>query len=271
LCGLGDVKKIKSRYVQNNVPPPVSLKVPFSLTIIQKDSLLETENVVAYFEGSDKRNEHIILTAHYDHLGKRQEGIYRGADDDGSGTAALMEIARILKIAYDKGLKPRRSILIMPVSAEEKGLLGSAFYVNSPLLDLKQAIANLNIDMIGRKDALHTQSSDYVYIIGSDFISRELHDVNEEANKECVGLNLDYTFNDPDEPNRLYYRSDHYNFARHNIPCIFYFSGLHEDYHQTTDTMEKVDLTLLKKRVILVFETLWKLANREHRPHLDEK
>lgn len=271
-AGYEDLKKIRLRFMHpNNIPLPFSLNVSFSLKIFQKDSLLETENVVACFEGTDLRHEHIILTAHYDHLGKKPEGIYRGADDDGSGTAALMEIARILRLASEKGIRPRRSIVIMPVSAEEKGLLGSAYYVNNPLLDLKQAIANLNIDMVGRKDAFHVQTPDYVYVIGSNFLSRELHEVNEEANAECVGLILDYTFNDPDEPNRLYYRSDHYNFARYNIPCIFYFSGLHEDYHKTTDTLEKLDLALLKKRTILVFETLWKLANREYRPALDEK
>lgn len=267
--GQEDLSKLKIRYVQSKAPLPITVPVSLSLTILHKDSLLETENVVAYWEGSDMKEEYVILTAHYDHLGKRPEGIYPGADDDGSGTAALMEIARLLKLASDKGVRPRRSILIMPVSAEEKGLLGSAYYVNYPLLDLKQAVANLNIDMVGRKDAMHHQSADYVYIIGSNFLSRELHEVNEEANRDCVGMNLDYTFNDPDEPNRLYYRSDHYNFARHNIPCIFYFSGLHEDYHQPTDTLEKLDISLLKKRTQLVFETLWKLANREYRPSLD--
>lgn len=269
--GINDLNQWKELHIKGNKRGSQVLTVPFFLRIEQKYSVLPTENVAAYAEGTDLKQEYIVLTAHYDHLGKKEDGIYRGADDNGTGTAAIMEVARVLRLAREKGIKPRRSILILLFTAEEKGLLGSDYYVRYPLLPLKEAVTNLNIDMIGRRDPIHADKGDYIYIIGSNFLSRELHDVNEEANRECVGINLDYTFNDPDEPNRLYYRSDHYNFARHNIPCIFYFSGLHEDYHRPTDTIEKLDINLLKTRTTLVFETLWRLANREYRPALDEK
>ena len=195
------------------------------------------ENVLGYIEGTDLKEELLIITAHYDHLGKHDSLLFNGADDDGSGTVGIMEIAEAFMIAKKEGKGPRRSVLIMPVSGEEKGLLGSKYYTDNPIYPLENTIANLNIDMIGRIDNLHN-TPNYVYLIGSDMLSQELHDISEEINKKYIGLELDYTYNEQNDPNRYYYRSDHYNFAKNNIPVIFYFNGVHEDYHKTTDTIE---------------------------------
>jgi Zn-dependent M28 family amino/carboxypeptidase len=230
----------------------------------------ETENVLGLVEGSDKKEELIVITAHYDHVGKSGDQIYNGADDDGSGPAAVMELAQAFTLAKKEGNGPRRSILFMTVTGEEKGLLGSEFYSSNPVWPLEQTVANLNIDMIGRVDPEHENMDEYIYIIGSDHLSHDLHTINEEVNKLYTGLKLDYKYNDTEDPNRFYYRSDHYNFAKHNIPIIFYFNGTHKDYHQPTDTIEKIRFDLLKKRSDLVFYCAWELANREHRIRLND-
>ncbi|MCX7767458.1 MAG: M20/M25/M40 family metallo-hydrolase [Flavobacteriales bacterium] len=266
----GGLEEWKKSNLNNFQPKPVIINTSICLKIVKKLELIPTENVIGWFEGTDKKDECIVVSAHYDHLGLKSEGIYRGADDNASGTACLMEIVRLLNEGAKRGIKPRRSIVIIATTAEEKGLLGSSYYVEKPLFSLENTIANLNADMIGRRDSGHLPETEYIYIIGSHFLSRELHKINEEVNDSCVGLLLDYRFNDPDEPNRLYYRSDHYNFARNDIPCIFYFSGLHEDYHQVTDTIEKLDFQLLSRRTRLIFETLWHLAQRNNRLFVDK-
>ena len=237
--------------------------------LFKKKILIDGENVLGYIEGTDLKEELIIITAHYDHLGKQDTLIYNGADDNGSGTVAALEIAEAFMIAKKNGKGPRRSVLIMPVSGEEKGLLGSKYYTKKPIFPLEKTIANLNIDMIGRVDDKH-DNGDYIYLIGSNRLSNDLHDISEQINKEYVGIDLDYTFNAEDDPNRYYYRSDHYNFAKNNIPVIFYFNGVHEDYHKTTDTIEKLDLEKIQKITRLVFLTAWELANREERPKLNK-
>lgn len=235
-----------------------------------KKDLVQSENVLAFIEGSDKKNEVLVITAHYDHVGVENGEVYNGADDDGSGTVAIMEIAEAFAMAKAVGHGPRRSVLVMPVSAEEKGLLGSRYYSENPVFPLESTIANLNIDMIGRRDSTHADSAPYVYVIGSDRLSTDLHAANETANTENVGLMLDYTFNAEDDPNRFYYRSDHYNFARKGVPAIFYFSGVHEDYHKPGDDVEKIEFGLLQQRTLLVFHTAWILANTEQRPVVDK-
>ncbi len=230
---------------------------------------LVTENVLGFIQGSDKEEEVVVLTAHYDHEGIADEGIYNGADDDGSGTVAILEIAEAFARAKEEGHGPRRSLLFMTVTGEEKGLLGSSYYVENPVFPLAQTVANLNVDMIGRVDKVHEENPAYVYVIGSDRLSKELHQINESANTTYTGLTLDYTYDDPQDPNRFYYRSDHYNFAKNNIPIIFYFNGTHEDYHKPSDTVEKIRFDLLKKRTQLIFYTAWELANRENRVELD--
>ena len=240
----------------------------FIKKIFKKNKIIRGENVLGYIEGSDLKDELIIITAHYDHLGKHDTLLFNGADDDGSGTVAIMEIAEAFMLAKIDGKGPRRSILIMPVSGEEKGLLGSKYYTDNPIFPLKNTIANLNIDMIGRIDNMHLDGN-YVYLIGSDMLSKDLHNINEEINKKHIGLELDYTYNTDDDPHRYYYRSDHYNFAKNNIPVIFYFNGVHEDYHKTTDTIEKIDFNKIEKITRFVFLTAWELANKEERIKLN--
>jgi hypothetical protein len=234
-----------------------------------KKTMLSTENVLGFIEGTDKKDEIIVLTAHYDHLGKEGGQIYYGADDDGSGTVALLEIAQAFSLAKKEGYGPRRSILIMPVTAEEKGLMGSEFYVDHPVYPLKNTVVDLNIDMIGRLDEAHANNPDYVYIIGSNRLSTQLHRVSEEVNNIYVGTLLDYTYNSFNDPNRFYFRSDHYNFAKNKIPVIFYFNGVHADYHQPTDTVDKILFNKVEKITRLVFFTAWELANREERIKVD--
>jgi len=247
------------------------LSMSFELDINKPNNELQGENVLAYIEGSEKKEELIIITAHYDHLGIEDSLVFNGADDDGSGTVSLIEIAESFMLAEKAGIKPKRSILIMPVSGEEKGLLGSKYYADNPVFPLENTVANLNIDMIGRYDENHIDDSNYVYLIGSDKLSTELHEVSEKVNTTYSNFNLDYRYNDENDPNRFYYRSDHYNFAKNNIPVIFYFSGVHEDYHRATDTIEKIDFEKTAKIARLVFHTAWELSNREERIQLDEK
>ena len=241
-----------------------------TMKLIIDRKIINTENVAAIIPGSDKPEEYIVITSHLDHIGTHDGEINNGADDDGSGTVAMLEIAEAFKGAYDKGEGPKRSILFLHVSAEEKGLLGSKYYVENPLYPLDNTVANLNIDMIGRTDPKRLDKDpNYIYLIGSDRLSQELHDLSEAANNKFTNLILDYTFNDLNDPNRFYYRSDHYNFAKNNIPIIFYFNGTHEDYHKPGDTVDKINYPLLEKRTKLIFYTLWELANREERINLD--
>lgn len=227
------------------------------------------ENVLAMIPGTDKKDEYIFVTAHYDHIGSSDGEVYNGADDDGSGTVALLEMAQAFMQAKQEGQGPRRSIIFMAVSGEEKGLLGSEYYTDHAIVPLSNTVCDLNIDMIGRIDKAHEADSNYVYVIGADKLSSELHTINEEANKK-VKLNLDYTYNDPKDPNRFYYRSDHYNFAKNNIPIIFYFNGVHDDYHKEGDEWQKISFAMLCKRSQLVFHTAWDLANRENRIVVDK-
>jgi hypothetical protein len=222
-----------------------------------------TENVLGFIEGSDKKDEYVIITAHYDHIGIKGDEINNGADDDGSGTVAVMELAQAFSIAKQAGHGPRRSILFMAVTGEEKGLFGSAYYVMHPALPLENTITNLNIDMVGRVDSKHEENPNYLYLIGSDRLSKGLHELSENVNATYTQLELDYTYNDKNDPNRYYYRSDHYNFAKNNIPVIFYFNGTHPDYHRPTDTVDKIEFDILANRTKLVFHTTWEIANRE--------
>lgn len=227
-------------------------------------------NILGYIEGSEFPEEVIVISAHYDHLGKVNDDIYYGADDDGSGSVALIEIATAFLKAAKDGYRPKRSLLFLHVTAEEIGLLGSRFYTDKqPVFPLENTIANLNIDMIGRHDKDHADNTNYIYLIGSDRLSQDLHELSEEANRKYAGLDLDYRYNVENEPNMLYYRSDHYNFAKNNVPVIFYFSGLHEDYHKVTDTADKIDYEMLAKRARLIFATAWELANADTRPRLN--
>lgn len=231
---------------------------------------IKAENVLGFLEGSENPDEVLVITAHYDHIGISADGqINNGADDDASGTSTVMEVAEAFAKAAEKGYRPKRSILFMTVSGEEKGLLGSEYYSEHPIFPLENTVVNLNIDMVGRVDEKHEENPDYIYLIGSDKLSQDLHKLSEKVNKTYSNLELDYTYNDENDPNRYYYRSDHYNFAKHNVPVIFYFNGTHEDYHQPTDTIEKINFDKMEKIARLVFFTAWEIANREEKIKLD--
>jgi len=246
---------------------PISFNTSESINISSTDSgnNLKCRNILGYLEGKNDQQEVIIVSAHLDHLGLHDGKMYRGADDNASGCAAVLNIAEAFSRASNEGFRPKRSILFLLVSGEENGLLGSKYYTNNPVFPLENTIANLNIDMVGRTDTVHIKGDEYIYIIGSDRISPILHETNDKANSNYVHLNLDYTYNDAKHPLKLYRRSDHYNFVKKGIPVIFYFSGLHEDYHEPGDTKDKIEYELLEKRTKLVFHTLWELANSEEK------
>jgi hypothetical protein len=246
-----------------------SVEVIFNADYLDKP--IPTENVLGYLKGTEKPDELLIITSHYDHIGISSDGqINNGADDDGSGTVSVLEVAEAFAKAAEKNRGPKRSILFMTVTGEEKGLLGSRHYTDvDPVFPLANTVANLNIDMVGRVDEAHADDPDYVYLIGSDKLSQELHELSEMVNETYTDINLDYTYNDENDPNRFYYRSDHYNFAKNNIPIIFYFNGTHPDYHRPTDTVDKIRFDVMEKRARLVFHTAWEVANRSERIKVD--
>ena len=225
-----------------------------------------SSNVIAVLPGTDLKDEYLFITAHYDHLGKRGDSvIYYGADDDGSGTVGVLEIAEAFSKAKAAGNGPRRTVVFMTVSGEEKGLWGSEYYSSHPVFPLEKTTADLNIDMIGRTDTerMSADTLNYVYVVGDDKLSTDLKVISEAANNKYTKLMLDYKFNDPKDPNRIYFRSDHYNFAKKGVPIIFYYDGmLKSDYHKPTDTPDKINYNLLAKRAQLVFYTAWEMANR---------
>ena len=233
-------------------------------------NLPDSENILAFIEGSEKPEEIVVVSAHYDHVGTKNGVVYNGADDDGSGTVAVMEIAKAFYSAKKAGNGPKRSVLFLHVTGEEHGLFGSEYYTDNPVFPLANTVVDLNIDMIGRDDP-ENRGKNYVYVIGSEMLSSQLKVINETANKKTNNLELNYRYDDPNDPDRLYYRSDHYNFAKNNIPVAFFFDGIHEDYHKPTDDVEKIDFNILQKRAQLVFTTAWEIANRAERIVVDGK
>tara|TARA_B100001027_G_scaffold106326_1_gene73191 strand:- start:3695 stop:5335 length:1641 start_codon:yes stop_codon:yes gene_type:complete len=239
-------------------------------------------NIAALIKGSEFPNEYIVITAHLDHVGIQNGIVYNGADDDGSGSVGILEIAEAFSLAIKDGFRPKRSILFLHVTAEENGLLGSEYYTDyDPIVPLSETMVCLNMDMIGRTESKRkeTEPEDYIYIIGSEMLSDDLHNINKKANDEHVKINLDYRYNDPTSlvfesgryiENQYYYRSDHYNFAKFDIPSIFFFSGVHEDYHMPTDTADKILYDIYEKRIKLIFHTAWDLANADKRIELNK-
>jgi len=251
---------------------PVKIKSKIEVRLDKEVKKLQGSNVIGFIEGTDPylKDEFVFVTAHYDHLGMSDSTvIYYGADDNASGTSGVIEIAHAFADAKKKGIGPKRSVVCMLVSGEEKGLLGSRYYVEYPLFPLAFTQVDINIDMIGRVDNAHAGNPNYIYVIGADRISTDLHKINEEMNTRYTQLDLDYKYNAPDDPNNFYKRSDHYNFAERGIPAIFYFNGTHADYHKTTDTADKIDLAALAKRAQLAFYTAWEIANRPSRINRD--
>ncbi len=232
---------------------------------------ITSENVVAVLPGRDLKDEVLVISSHYDHVGIINGKIHNGADDDGSGSMGVLEIAEAFAAATKDGNGPRRTVVFLNVTGEEKGLWGSEYYADvDPIFPLENTVANLNIDMIGRNGDERKDDKDYIYIIGSDMLSTELHAVHEKVSSTHFSdMDMDYLYNGKSHPDRFYYRSDHYNFAKHDIPVIFYFNGTHEDYHQPSDTPDKIDYPQYAKRVQLIFATAWQVANMDKRPVVD--
>jgi Zn-dependent M28 family amino/carboxypeptidase len=267
------VKKI----TESGKPATQEIKIAVCVSASKIEKKVRAENVLGFLEGSDPKlkSEVLVVTSHYDHIGitpdaKGDDKINNGADDDGSGTTGVLMIAEAFAKAKKAGKGSKRSILFMTVTGEEKGLLGSEWYSENPIFPLEKTITNLNIDMIGRGDKDHESDNNFVYIIGSDMLSSDLDRIGKKANKDYVNIKLDEKYNNRTDPNRFYYRSDHYNFAKHGIPVIFYFNGVHDDYHQPSDEVGKIDFPMLAKRAKLVYFTAWELANGLKRPLVDK-
>jgi|SaaInlStandDraft_5_1057022.scaffolds.fasta_scaffold16782_3 hypothetical protein len=253
-------------YISDSTSKELLLAIDSVLITIKVDieETLTSDNVLGYIEGTDLKEELVVITAHYDHLGYDNGEVCNGADDDGSGTVSVIELAEAFQKAKDDGNGPRRSILFMTVSGEEKGLWGSKYYAENPVYNIENTVVDLNIDMIGRRDDEHDYDN-YIYLIGADRISMDLHLISEKVNKKYINYDLDYTYNDRTDPNQFYYRSDHYNFAKKGIPVIFYFSGVHKDYHKPTDDVDKINFDKVQKTARMVFYTAWEIANRDQR------
>lgn len=263
---MGDDYEMAKASMKAGNPSPKTYNADVKLAFEKFTKELQSSNVIGYIEGSDLKDEYVFMTAHYDHLGTRNDTvIYYGADDDGSGTVSVIEFAEAFAKAKADGKGPRRSVVFMTVSGEEKGLWGSAYYGDHPIFPLEKTSVDLNIDMVGRTDTSrkHGDSTNYVYVVGDDKLSSELKPISEAANKKYTKMELDYKYNDAKDPNRIYYRSDHYNFARKGVPIIFYYDGmLGNDYHKPTDTPDKINYKLMEKRARLIFNTAWEMANR---------
>ena len=274
-----EVREIQDRI--NEELTPVVFELPGVVVSSRLDLepySASSENVVALIEGTDPalKDEVVVISSHYDHIGidRSAEGdqINNGADDDGSGTVATLEIAEAFMQAKRDQMGPRRSILFLNVSGEEKGLLGSEYYADfdrEKVFPLEKTVTNLNIDMIGRYDPTYSgdHPENYVYIIGSNLISEELHEINLQTNEVTgVELELNERFNSKDDPNQFYARSDHWNFGKHDIPFIFFFTGTHEDYHQPGDEADKIDYDRLARISRLIFATAWQVANQDAPP-----
>jgi len=252
-----------------------------SFTVAINTETAPTQNVVAVFDGSDPvlKNEYVAIGAHYDHVGMKKVGtgdrIFNGADDDGSGTTGVLAIAE----AFAKGPRPKRSILFVWHCGEEKGLWGSDYFTDHPTVPLNQVITQLNIDMIGRskteankdKQANRNLSGpNEIYVIGSKMMSTELGNLSEAVNRSYLNLEFNYKYDAPNDPERFFYRSDHYNYARKGVPIIFYFDGVHEDYHQVSDEVSKIDFQKMEKVTRTIYATAWELANAAKRPAVDK-
>lgn len=250
-----------------------SVEVDLLINLQKRFQTLEDDNILAYIEGIDPalKDELIVVSAHYDHIGYRGDEIFNGANDNASGTSAVMEMARPLLEAKKAGHGPARSVLLILLTGEEKGLLGSSFYVENPIFPLENTIANINIDMLGRVDEKHENLGieNYIYPIGSDRMSTRLHEKLLKVNEKYSQIHLDFTYNDPEDPNRYYFRSDHYNFVRKGIPAIFYFNGMNEDYHLATDTADKMNFSSMTAATRHIFHLVWELANSSDRLERD--
>ena len=247
-----------------------------------KTDTVYTQNVIGILEGSDPvlKNEYVAVGAHYDHVGMNpfaptEDKISNGADDDGSGTVAVMAIAE----AMAAGPRPKRSMLFIWHAGEEKGLWGSEYYTDHPTVPISSIVTGLNIDMIGRYqnpgDENHPQNKQLpkpgeIFSIGSKMMSTELGELSEATNKSFLNLSFNYKYDDPNDPEQFFYRSDHFNYAKKGIPIIFYMDGSHADYHQVTDSIDKINFEQMEKVTRTIMATGWELANRATRPKVDK-
>jgi Zn-dependent M28 family amino/carboxypeptidase len=271
-----NTEKVNAAAKNSDPLTPKALNASAKFTTAVIETKASTQNVVAVLEGTDPKlkNEYVTFSAHYDHLNTNSKGeVYPGADDDGSGTTAVLNIAQAMAVQ-----RPKRSVFVIFHAGEELGLLGSKYNTDyAPAIPLEKLVVDLNIDMIGRSKALgDTEKAnealtgpDAIYVIGADRISKELHTIHEQINARTVKLKFDYTLNDPKHPEQIYFRSDHWNYAKHGIPIIFYFDGIHADYHKPTDTIEKIDFAKMARVGRLVYETGWQLANMDRRVKKD--
>ena len=264
------------KLVESKVPKLIKAELKLSYGPVQREVL--SSNVLGYLEGTDLKDELLVYSAHYDHIGLNPDGgkdkVFNGADDDGSGTSGVLAIAKAFAKAKKAGNGPRRSILFLMFTGEEKNLLGSEYYSLHPVFPMANTITNLNIDMIGRTDYIYRSTPDsknYLYLVGTDKLSTDLHRISDDANAVYTKLKLDYRHNAKDDPTQIYYWSDHYNFAKNGVPVIFYYNGKHEDYHKGSDEVSKINFNLLSKRAQLAYYTGWDLVNREKRPVVDVK
>jgi hypothetical protein len=269
-------------------PASFALSADKRLSLSVKLSVTEThtQNIVGVIEGKDAKlkKEYVALGAHYDHVGASgvagcrpvgADSICNGADDNGSGTTGLLAMAE----AFSKGRRPRRSILFVWHTGEEKGLWGSEYYTRYPTVPLGQLVAQLNMDMIGRSkregDANPVNKMltgpDEIYVIGSRMMSTQLGELSEAVNREYLGLKYNYHYDEPNDPERLFYRSDHYNYARQGVPIVFWFDGVHEDYHQPGDSPDKIDYGKMQSIVRTIFVLASELANAPARPVIDKQ
>ncbi len=253
-----------------------------TLNLANNSETVPTQNVVAVWEGGDPvlKAEYVALGAHYDHVGSGclrvgDDNICNGADDDGSGTTALLGMAEALAKAPTR---PKRSMLFVWHTGEEKGLWGSRYFVEYPTVPLNQIVAQVNIDMIGRSKKegdtnrrnAELTGPDAIYLIGSTMMSTELGELVNTVNKSYLNIAFDTKYDDPKDPNRFFYRSDHYNYARKGIPIIFFFDGVHEDYHGVGDTADKIDYQKMEKVTRTIYMTTWEIANRPARLKVDK-
>jgi hypothetical protein len=253
-----------------------------NITVAVKPDHPSTQNVVAVWEGGDPllKNEYVAVGAHYDHIGICAPGtadpICNGADDDGSGTTALLGMAEAISHAK---ARPKRSVLFVWHCGEEKGLWGSRYFTDYPTIPLAQIVTQLNIDMIGRSkkdgdtDARNKDLSgpNQIYVIGSRMMSTELGELTDAVNKSYLKLQFDFRYDDPNDPNRFFFRSDHYNYARKGIPIVFFFDGVHEDYHRPGDEPQKIDYVKMQNVARTVYLMLWEVANRATRVKVDKQ
>jgi len=282
MVGLTSDKAYEIAAKHDDFPASKELNARGSLKLVVNRTLVSVQNVAGILDGTDPKlkNEYVVFSGHYDHLQTDAGGIYPGADDDGSGTVSTLAIARAMSMN-----PPKRSVLIIFHAGEELGLLGSEYNTDySPVVPLDKLVVDLNIDMIGREqkpgdpvyvDARqnngYTTPPDGVFVVGANRISKELHNISEQTNNDYAHLKLDYHYNDPNEASRIYFRSDHWNYAKHGVPIIFYFTGVHADYHQHTDTVDKIDFDKMAHIAKFVYETGWRVANLDHRLAIDAK